>query len=839
MENEKMEFMFCTNCGSNSITFENNIYSCQSCGSKFEKKQVDSKMFVDLRLADNYRQSTHFDEAKKLYKKIIEDYPDDNLTDVYWGLFLCEQNVIFEDDGKGEKFPSFYKINSQSVEDTPSYLKAITYASKHDIEKVKVFNDLGERIEYARKMYLDIANTTNPFEIFICFKNTDQNGNHTQDRQLAMDIYNEFSGKYNIFFSEKTLKNIKSNYREYEPNIYYGLYTDKIMLLICSRNEYIESKWLKNEWSRFTQINSNKQEKKCIIPIFTDGYNPNDLPSDLQSIQGIFDDRKLISNLEHQLDSIIHPVDKFEELRKQQEEERLRQEQRLAEIASNISRINMGGNGNGENKVNNYIDAIKKFLELENFTKVKESLDLLKGISPNMFEVYWYSMFYDNKCKSLDSLSQVPKIVFTENFKTCKSFASLPEQKTLIETLENKYFENIRNLTKLVQDYYEKGNYKTFVDFHGRLAKYDVSSFEFKFFNLIKSKDCGTYEKFALVPNVLISNEFLELKTLAKTEVQKSLLENLETIKQNYDNDLLEKLNAELYDGTLKGLVDNNEVAKVLDWYKNITSKFDAVFLKAIVLKEVDKAVRQLYLNNLIKYYSFLQEAKTRQDDSKNYALFAPYYFSNEYEKCFPSEFAQLLDLPYTFIDNHKDLKINQIEELIQYIEDIDLKPVEDLQKQIKDLQASLNNQLAVIEAKRTIKNGRDYAVCNVFNLLSSVLIVALTLLGSIIYMSGLPIMETKPVIYNILLPIIGLGSLPVIIFMCAKTNIFAGIPLGILVIFVFYVGAGLVSHAPIAFVNMAIQAFVIIRWLIPQLKFYFKKLNFRGAPYVSKKFKR
>ena len=735
-----MEFMFCTNCGSNSITFENNIYSCQSCGSKFEKKQVDSKMFVDLRLADNYRQSTHFDEAKKLYKKIIEDYPDDNLTDVYWGLFLCEQNVIFEDDGKGEKFPSFYKINSQSVEDTPSYLKAITYASKHDIEKVKVFNDLGERIEYARKMYLDIANTTNPFEIFICFKNTDQNGNHTQDRQLAMDIYNEFSGKYNIFFSEKTLKNIKSNYREYEPNIYYGLYTDKIMLLICSRNEYIESKWLKNEWSRFTQINSNKQEKKCIIPIFTDGYNPNDLPSDLQSIQGIFDDRKLISNLEHQLDSIIHPVDKFEELRKQQEEERLRQEQRLAEIASNISRINMGGNGNGENKVNNYIDAIKKFLELENFTKVKESLDLLKGISPNMFEVYWYSMFYDNKCKSLDSLSQVPKIVFTENFKTCKSFASLPEQKTLIETLENKYFENIRNLTKLVQDYYEKGNYKTFVDFHGRLAKYDVSSFEFKFFNLIKSKDCGTYEKFALVPNVLISNEFLELKTLAKTEVQKSLLENLETIKQNYDNDLLEKLNAELYDGTLKGLVDNNEVAKVLDWYKNITSKFDAVFLKAIVLKEVDKAVRQLYLNNLIKYYSFLQEAKTRQDDSKNYALFAPYYFSNEYEKCFPSEFAQLLDLPYTFIDNHKDLKINQIEELIQYIEDIDLKPVEDLQKQIKDLQASLNNQLAVIEAKRTIKNGRDYAVCNVFNLLSSVLIVALTLLGSIIYMSWLPI---------------------------------------------------------------------------------------------------
>ena len=839
MENNETMLMRCTNCGSTNLTFENNIYTCNSCGSKFEKKQFDSKMFVDLRLADNYRQSTHFDDAKKLYKQIIENYPEDNLTDVYWGLFLCEQNVVFEEDGKGDRFPSFYRINSQSVEDTPSFLKAISYASKHEPEKVQVFNDLGDKIEYARKMYLDISTTTNPFEVFICFKNTDENGNHTSDRQLAMDIYNEFSGKYNIFFSEKTLKNIKSNYREYEPNIYYGLYTAKVMLLICSKNDYIESKWLKNEWSRFTQINKNKEDKKCIIPIFTEGYNPNDLPSDLQSIQGIFDDRKLISNLEHQLDSIIHPVDKFEELKKQQEEERLRQEQKLAEIASNISRMTMNGNGGNENKINNYIDAINKFLELENYTKVKESLDLLKEISPNMFEVYWYSMFCDNNVKSIDALAIIPKIIFTENFKTCKSFASLPEQNNLIETLENKYFENIKVLTNNVKNYYEKGNYKTFVDFHGRLAKYETTSFEFKFFNLIKSKDAGTYEKFALLPNSLTCNEFIELKNIAKTDEQKALLENLETIKINHDNNLLENLNNELNNGLLKGLVDGNDIVEIYNWYDEMTKKFNNDFLKAIIIKEVDIATRQLYLKNLNDYYLFVSDCKKQQDNA-NYCLNTPYAFESKYQSCFPEEFEKLLDLPYKFLNKHQNSNLIQVQELKQYIEELDITPIQDLQTKTTQLQTELYNKMAELNARQVIKNKNSYKIFNTFNLLSSLLIIALTFVGSVMYMSGLDIMtDTNPAIYNVLLPIVGLSTIPLIIFACIKTNIIVGIPIGLMTIFILYISVGLLAHAPIAFVNLGIQFFVLIRWLIPQIKFYFKKLSFRGSPYLPKKAKR
>ena len=330
MEEFNYNQFVCPNCQGSDFDINNDIVCCKYCLSKFTKKQINSQMFVDLRLANIERNQANFDKAKSIYTSILNNYPNEDLTDVYWGLFLCEQRVLFEEDGKGEKFPSFFRMNQDiCVEDSQAFGKALSYALKHNKEKLEVFNSLAEKIENTRKMYLDIQNKTEPFDVFICFKNSDENGAYTQDRELAMDIYNEFSNEYNIFFSEKTLKNIKSNYREYEPNIYYGLYTAKVMLLLCSKKEYLESKWLKNEWSRFTQINKQGENNKCIIPIFLDGFNPNDLPESLWHKQGIFDNRKLMSTLSSQLLDIIKPTDKLAELRKQQIEELEKQKEEI------------------------------------------------------------------------------------------------------------------------------------------------------------------------------------------------------------------------------------------------------------------------------------------------------------------------------------------------------------------------------------------------------------------------------------------------------------------------------------------------------------------------------
>ncbi|MBQ7308080.1 MAG: toll/interleukin-1 receptor domain-containing protein [Clostridia bacterium] len=433
-------------------------------------------MFVDLRLANIERNQTNFDKAKSIYTKIIEANPNEDLTDVYWGLFLCEQRVLFEEDGKGEKFPSFYRLNQdKSIKESLSLEKALSYASNNK-DKLEVFNVLAEKIEEARKMYLDIQRTTKPFDIFICFKNTDNNGNHTKDRQLAMEIYNEFSDKYNIFFSEKTLKDIKSSYRQYEPNIYYGLYTAKVMLLLCSKMEYLESKWLKNEWSRFSSINKQGTDNKCIIPIFTDGFDPKDLPESLWHNQGIFDDRKLINILETQLQNIIHPVDKLEELRKEQEEQRKEQERRLEEqerqrkeqeklFNQKLEELKINNVLNGVN-LDNMLKRAFQFLQDEEWDKALNQAERIFDIDVTIAQGYLVEMMSEYKLKNLTDFNKLDINDFeNKNYKNALRYASEDYKQELLnlknENIYNKALNKLKtNRLEAVKIFETIPNYK-------------------------------------------------------------------------------------------------------------------------------------------------------------------------------------------------------------------------------------------------------------------------------------------------------------------------------------------------------------------------------------------
>ncbi|MBQ7308384.1 MAG: TIR domain-containing protein, partial [Clostridia bacterium] len=446
MLNVELKNIVCTNCASSDVICKNGIYTCNYCQSKFEKKQIDSKMFINLGIANQERQCANFEKAKNLYEQIIKDFPDEDLTDVYWGLFLCEQRVLFEEDGNGENFPSFFRITQNlKVEDSQCFGKALSYALKHNTDRLETFNYLADKIEDARKMYFDIKTKTEPFDVFICFKNTDKDGNYTNDRQLAMDIYNEFSNKYNIFFSEKTLKDIKSSYRQYEPNIYYGLYTAKVMLLICSKKEYLESKWLKNEWSRFTQINKQGENNKCIIPIFTDGFNPEDLPESLWHNQGIFDDRKLISTLETTLQNITNPVDKLEELRKEQEKQReelkkaqemqrLEQERLLNEKLEALRNQNLGNNVN----LDNMIKRGFQYLDDEEWDNAINQVEKIFDVDVTVAQGYIIKMMIEYKLKTLSDFNKLDISAFeNKNYKNALKYASEDYKQELIE-LKNK-----------------------------------------------------------------------------------------------------------------------------------------------------------------------------------------------------------------------------------------------------------------------------------------------------------------------------------------------------------------------------------------------------------------
>ena len=270
----------CPICGGRLKIVETNRV-CDACGEKIPDNSSDP-FVTEYIIANNERQCARFNEAQKIYQGIINKNQDKDidLSDIYWGLFLCEQNVIFEYHyfKNKESFPCFYGINTIDPEKSEYYLMAVNdalkYSSYYDYNKVEVFKKLAALIRDTKNKFIDIYSKEEAFEVFICFKNKD-NGKYTPDREQAYKLYKTLTDMgYKVFMSEESLKNIKSDYRQYEPNIFHALYTSKIMFLICSDVNYINSHNLKNEWERFLHIHNSKN----VVPVIINNFDPLNLP---------------------------------------------------------------------------------------------------------------------------------------------------------------------------------------------------------------------------------------------------------------------------------------------------------------------------------------------------------------------------------------------------------------------------------------------------------------------------------------------------------------------------------------------------------------------------------
>ena len=71
-------------------------------------------------------------------------------------------------------------------------------------------------------------------DVFICYKETDTNGERTEDSVLAEEIYNALTSKgYKVFFSKISLENKLGN--DYEPIIFIINNVGYVFMLIYDR----------------------------------------------------------------------------------------------------------------------------------------------------------------------------------------------------------------------------------------------------------------------------------------------------------------------------------------------------------------------------------------------------------------------------------------------------------------------------------------------------------------------------------------------------------------------------------------------------------------------------
>ncbi len=160
------------------------------------------------------------------------------------------------------------------------YLAAVENAP--DEESRRIYQEEAARIAEIQKGILAISANKKPYDVFICYKETDANGQRTHDSQWAQDIYYGLTEQgYKVFFSRITLEDKLG--QQYEPYIFAALNSAKVMVVVGSRPEYFNAVWVKNEWSRYLALMAHDR-KRLLIPCYRD-MDPYDLPEELSALQ--------------------------------------------------------------------------------------------------------------------------------------------------------------------------------------------------------------------------------------------------------------------------------------------------------------------------------------------------------------------------------------------------------------------------------------------------------------------------------------------------------------------------------------------------------------------------
>ena len=275
-----MSIFKCKMCGG-TLEINNNetVAECAYCGTKQTIPNLDDEKRANLYdRANHFRRNNEFDKASTIYEQILNE--DGSDAEAYWSLVLCRYGIEYvEDPASHKRVPTVNRAQFTSVFDDDNYKSALKHAD--DYQK-SIYEEEAKAINEIQKGILAISQKEEPFDVFICYKESDNNGRRTPDSVLANDLYHQLTQEgFKVFFARITLEDKLGS--AYEPYIFAALNSAKIMVVLGTKPEYFNAVWVKNEWSRFLALIKNGA-KKMLIPAYKD-MDPYDLPEEFSHLQ--------------------------------------------------------------------------------------------------------------------------------------------------------------------------------------------------------------------------------------------------------------------------------------------------------------------------------------------------------------------------------------------------------------------------------------------------------------------------------------------------------------------------------------------------------------------------
>lgn len=377
------------------------VFKCKMCGGTLEineslsvgvcpycnttqtfPKLSDEKRTQLYDRANYFRRENEFDKAMGIYEMILSDDKED--CESYWGIVLCRYGIEYVEDPRSHKrIPTVNRAQFTSVFEDEDYKNAVNYAD--DMQK-EVYEAEARVIDKIQRGILAISQREEPFDVFICYKETDALGNRTQDSVYAQDIYTALTKEgYKVFFAKITLEDKLGS--AYEPYIFAALNSAKVMLVVGTSKENFNAVWVKNEWSRYLSLIKQGKEK-TLIPVYKD-ITPYDMPEEFQYLQS--QDMGKIGFMQ----DLMRGIGKLIEAEKP--------------VVKETVVVNTGNS-----QVEPLLKRAFMFLEDGDFERADEFCEQVLNIEPENARAYLGKLMADLYVKKQDDLKNLPK-PFNEN----------------------------------------------------------------------------------------------------------------------------------------------------------------------------------------------------------------------------------------------------------------------------------------------------------------------------------------------------------------------------------------------------------------------------------------
>lgn len=386
---------------------------CLACGNEFWFKEEKSEaLALALNRAGEKRRRNDFDSAIDEYRIVIGENPED--AEAHWGLVVSTYGIEYVEDYRtGKLIPTCRRaVPKESVLDNEDYKLAVKYAAPEQREKYEKQAQEIDRLQQEIKNKID---GEEDYDVFISFKSTDDD-RPTADRYIARRIYDELEKRgIKTFYSEETLRS--RAFDDYEPIIFKALFSCKFFILVATNAAYIESAWVKNEWSRFRDRARDENLTNNCCAVFKN-IKTSDLPAFIRK-QGVDLSKYPAGGYEIELaDNISVRLGKTkrqseaDEIRKQIEEQRraFEESQKALEqkLAAASQTESAGPAAKGASAtVRSLLLRAAQEREDGNFDKARDYYGKVLDADPENSDG-WFGLFLcDNSAKSPDALGWI------------------------------------------------------------------------------------------------------------------------------------------------------------------------------------------------------------------------------------------------------------------------------------------------------------------------------------------------------------------------------------------------------------------------------------------------